>query len=81
MARMIERLKNVFSEPLLVWNPELKLSPNAPPRPAADCWIKIEAMRSTDNAICMCGRYGVIVSNIRYKLTFINKKANIVFSG
>jgi hypothetical protein len=38
-------------------------------------------MRSTDNTICMCGRYGVIVSNIRYKLTFINKKANIVFSG
>ncbi len=36
-AITIVALNMVFSEPRREWKAELKLSPKAPPRPAADC--------------------------------------------
>lgn len=49
----IVALKTNFSKPLLVWWAELKLSPKAPPRPAAVCCIKMATVRSTAKQTCM----------------------------
>lgn len=46
-ARIMVALKMNFSKPLRVWNPELKLSPRAPPNPAAVRCNKMPTERST----------------------------------
>lgn len=43
----IVALKVNFSKPRRVWKPELKLSPKAPPSPAAVCCSKTPTVRST----------------------------------
>lgn len=56
-TRMVPLNRN-FSNPRRVWKPVPKLfpSPNAPPKPALDCWRSTPATRSTANTICMYGR-------------------------
>ena len=53
IARIIVALKVNFSKPLLVWKPELKLSPMAPPIPAAVCCSKIPTDKSTAKMTCI----------------------------
>ncbi len=54
----IETLNIVFSNPLLVWNAELKLSPppKAPPRLALVLCIRIRTVRITAKIICIYGK-------------------------
>ena len=57
MPRIMVAKKSVFSNPLRVWNPELKLSaPKAPPKDAPVCCKRIVMIRSTDSAICTYGK-------------------------
>ncbi len=53
IARIIVALKIVFSKPLLVWCPELKLSPMPPPSPEAVRCSKMPTDRSTAKITCM----------------------------
>lgn len=55
MLSIIVELNNVFSNPLRVWNPDAKLSPNAPPKPAADCCNKIAAINKIESPIWTYG--------------------------
>ena len=63
--------KRVFSNPLRVWKPELKLSaPKAPPKDAPVRCNSTQTMRSTERTICTYGStvassMGKIVSNCR----------------
>lgn len=64
IAMTIVVLNRTFSKPRLVWKAELKLSlpPKAPPTWAPVFWIKIIAVRITDNIIWIYGRRDLIGS-------------------
>ena len=52
-ARTMVALKVNFSKPRRVWKPELKLSPKAPPNPAAVRCNKMPTDKSTAKVTCM----------------------------
>lgn len=75
MPRTIVALKSTFSNPLLVWKAELKLSPKAPPKPAPVCCKSTATIRRTDKAIWIYGRNGRM-NCIWGIIAGIHKKAN-----
>ena len=67
-------VKSVFSNPRFVWKPLLKLSPNAPPRPAADCCSKITAISKTESPIWTKGNMEARDDIVNYKNSIVGEK-------